>query len=88
MTGKLYFKKEMKVLVVLQGRQKLELVGPKTLALQGGSMGEAKIKESAKKATEGTLGEWKQVSCCSEFSEGAAKHAQNVGKDFLLQENR
>ena len=54
MTGKLYFKKEMKVLVVLQGRQKLELVGPKTLALQGGSVGEAKIKESAKKATEGT----------------------------------
>ncbi len=51
-------------------------------------MGEAKIKESAKKATEGTIGEWKQVSCCSEFSEGAAKHAQNVGKDFLLQENR
>ena len=30
------------------------LVGPKTLALHGGSVGEVEIKESAKKATEGT----------------------------------
>ena len=59
----------------------------KILDLHGGSLGEAKVKESVKKTSEGTKAKgWKQQSCCSEFSGGAPEHAWNAGKEVYLRE--
>ena len=59
------------------------LVGPKSLALHGGSLRKVEVNESVKKTTECTKGNgWKQNLHCSKLSGGGPEHVENVEKIF------